>query len=473
MLVFRRWLTEGIAQLSYMVGDDATNSVAVIDPRPDVEIYVDAARELGVAITHVFETHIHADFMSGARELAARVGGARICVSGESDPDYGYEVHRLRDGNTFAFGSLLLRARFTPGHTPEHVCYELCHTDEPDTPWGVLTGDCLFVDSAGRPDLLGDEQTDALVEQLFETLTGYFLQLPDDVVIYPCHGKGSACGPAIGERLESTIGYERKHNRFLQFDDAASFKEAMIGDAPPAPTHYPRLKKINGSGPPVLGGMPTMPPLPPDAFRERFGRGGVQLIDARHMLAFGGGHIQGAINLGAKKDEMSVFAGWVLDPEMPILLVVEDEQDLHRATALLVRTGFVKFAGYLAGGMTAWNNAGLPIQTLPQMHAEQVHEHQDELAILDVRQEDEWREGHIPGASHHFVGAMREENPDIGNGKPVVTYCATGYRASCAASMLQAAGMKKVRSMPGSWKAWQANGLPSTEPQQAEATSGV
>lgn len=461
MLTFKHWLTEGVAQISYLVGDDGEHTAAVIDPRPDVQIYLDAARQLGLAITHIFETHVHADFMSGARELAARLGGtARICASGAGDAEYGFEVTRLSDGDDFAFGSVVIRVRFTPGHTPEHMSFELCESENPDRPWGVLTGDSLFVASAGRPDLLGDEQTDELVEKLYATLNDYYMALDDDVIIYPCHGKGSACGPDIGERLTSTIGYERKNNRFLQCKDFESFKQAMVAGAPPAPHHYPRLKKVNAAGPPVLGTGPDVAPLSPETFMQRLEPGDVQLVDSRHMLAFGGGHIPGAINLGAHKPEMSVFAGWVLDPDTPVLLVLESDDQLRHVVALLVRTGFVRFAGYLAGGMTAWDNAGLPLQPLAQMHARDVADGRGQLQILDVRQDDEWEQGHVPGATHQFVGDLADEGAALDKDKPVVTYCATGYRASLAASLLQRQGFQDVRSMPGSWQAWRANGLP-------------
>ena len=269
MLVFESWLTEGIAELSYMVGDDELGKVFVVDPRPDVEVYLDKARELGVCITHVFETHIHADFMSGARELVSRCGSAKLYASGESDASYEFEVKKLKDGDKFEFGFVNLTARFTPGHTPEHMSYELCRSEQENVPFAVLTGDSLFVDSVGRPDLLGEDETEELVEKLYRTLTEYYLNLEDNVIIYPCHGKGSACGPAIGERIHSTIGFERKYNRFLQHPDLETFKDAMLGDAPPAPRHYSRLKKINRAGPPLHGAGPVVPAILSQAFHQK------------------------------------------------------------------------------------------------------------------------------------------------------------------------------------------------------------
>jgi len=204
-MVFESVQTEGIAQLSYLIGDDGSSACCVVDPRPDVDVYLELARKHGVAITHIFETHIHADFMSGARELADRLGShVKICTSGEGDAEYDFDVDRIHAGDSFEFGSVAITVRHTPGHTPEHVAFELADKDDRENPWGVLTGDSLFVGSAGRPDLLGDEQTDELTEKLFHTLRDYYLKLDDSVMLFPCHGAGSACGADIGERPVST-----------------------------------------------------------------------------------------------------------------------------------------------------------------------------------------------------------------------------------------------------------------------------
>ena len=214
-MIFESVKTDGIAQISYLVGDSGTGTAAVIDPRPNVKVYLQLARKFGVSITHIFETHIHADFMSGSRELAAQAGGAKIYASGEGEASYDFDVEKIRGGDRFEFGGMVLTARHTPGHTPEHLSYELAEAESEDQPWGVLTGDSLFVGSAGRPDLLGEEETEALTEKLFDTLREYYLKLDDGVIIYPCHGAGSACGADIGERPMSTIGYERRTNAFL------------------------------------------------------------------------------------------------------------------------------------------------------------------------------------------------------------------------------------------------------------------
>src|SRR5919197_3464858 len=261
-LVFKTIQTEGIAELSYLIGDDDEGVAAVFDPRPDCDVYIEMAREAGVAITHIFETHIHADLVSGSRELCARLESAKIYSSHEGGAEYGFDHEPVRDSDQFTFGEVLITARHTPGHTPEHMSYLLADTDVADAPWGILTGDSLFVSSAGRPDLLGEEHTQQLAEQQFRTLREFYLKLPDHVMIYPNHGAGSPCGADIGARLTSTIGYERRFNRFLQFDDVQSFSDYALKTAPPVPHYYPLMKKVNAEGPEILGGLPRVAALP-------------------------------------------------------------------------------------------------------------------------------------------------------------------------------------------------------------------
>lgn len=460
-MVFEKIQTDGIAQLSYLIGDDGSQTAAVVDPRPDVEVYLELSRKHGVAITHIFETHIHADFMSGARELQARLGLDQIHASGEEDAQYDFPVKRVHDGDRFRFGSVLLTVRHTPGHTPEHISYELAETDRPDNPWGVLTGDSLFVGSAGRPDLLGEEETEELTKKLFHTLRDYYLKLDDAVIIYPCHGAGSACGADIGERPMSTIGYERRTNDFLQYDDFEEFKSFVKEGAPPVPQHYPILKKVNAKGPAPIGSAPTVPGLPPEEFHKAIRSGEAQLVDTRQMLAFGGGHIPGAINIG-DRPELSVWAGDMLSYEKPILLVVEDESQLDWIVWHFGYVGLTDFAGYLAGGMKAWENKGLPLDTLPQLPVQQLAESKERFQILDVRSPSEFENGRISGAQHKFVAEMRDGvngNLDLDTGKPVAVYCGSGYRASIAASLMQRSGFEEVYNVPGSMQAWKNAGL--------------
>lgn len=459
-MIFERIYTTGIAQLSYLVGDSSEHVAAVIDPRPNVDLYLSLARSYGVSITHVFETHIHADFLSGSRALTTRLGLRRPFVSGEGDARYGYDVERVMDGSEFDFGSVRLTARHTPGHTPEHLAYEIAHPEDASNPWGVFTGDSLFVGSAGRPDLLGDEMADALTEQLFHTLRRYYLQLDDATIIYPCHGAGSACGADIGDKPMGTIGRERRDNPFVKYATFNEFARFIKNNAPPEPSHYRHLKQVNGEGPPAEGQRPVVPALTASQFRVALDSDRCQPVDTRQMLAFGGGHVPGAINLGSRP-EMSVWAGQVLNYDRPLLLVVEGETNLDWVVDNLLHTGFIDYAGYLAGGMRAWDNSGYPLWKVPQMSVHELREKKAELQILDVRSESEWEAGRIPGASHWYVADMKDQVDGGGQldpSRPVVTYCDSGYRDEIAASLLQRAGFRDVRNVPGSWQAWKNAG---------------
>ena len=457
-LVFERISTDGIAELSYLLGDDKNGSAAVFDPTPDADRYIELARRNGVAITHVFETHIHADLVSGARELCARLGLAKVHASGEGGAEYGFEHEPVRDGDRFTFGGTMVTACHTPGHTPEHMSYLLAETEHAEAPWGVLTGDSLFVGSAGRPDLLGSDETEELTRRLFETLCGFYLNLRDEVMIFPAHGAGSPCGADIGDRMQSTIGYERRFNPFLGFSDYDEFKEHALANAPPVPSYYPRMKKVNARGPEVLGHHPRVPDLPPAAFQQALrDRQGV-LVDTRTMLAFGGGHIPGALHIGGTP-LLSIWAGWMLDPDEPILLVDDDEGGTESVVRRFLRTGYTKFAGRLAGGMKGWIKAGFPLETLRQMPVHELHEALDGLQVLDVRGRTEWDAGHVPGAMHIFVPEVREKAcGSLAKDQPVAVYCGSGYRASIAASVLKQSGFQDVRNVPGSWQAWRAAG---------------
>lgn len=470
MFILETIHTQGIAQLSYLLGDTELGVAAVIDPRTDVEVYLRTARRHGLAITHVFETHIHADFVSGSRSLADLTGTAKIWLSGEKS-DYGFDGESLRNGDAFDFGSFLLKARHTPGHTPEHMALELSEAEETDRVRAVFSGDSLFAGSAGRPDLLGSGETDALAKQLYETLCDYYLKLEDHVLLYPGHGAGSACGADISDRLSSTIGYERRTNRFLRCHDFEEFHNLVIGQAPPVPFHYSHLKKVNARDPGILPRLPTVPALPPRMFRAAMREPRVSLVDTRKMLAFGGGHIAGAINIGDLPD-LSVWAGQMIDPDQRLLLVVEDETKLDRIVRLIARTGHFGFAGYLAGGMKAWETAGLPLETIPQITVLDLHERlssRSKLKVLDVRSPEEWEKGHIPMAEHFFVAQMRSRIDGLDRARPYAVYCASGYRASIAASLMKARGFEDVSNVPGSWDAWCNAKLPVEKPVEAAA----
>ena len=466
-MVFETVFTEGVAHLSYLIGDKATGRAAVIDPRRDVEVYVELARKHKLTITHALETHIHADFLSGCRELADRTGTAKVCLSAEGGAKYGYEHEKLKDGDKIDLGRVILTAKHTPGHTPEHMSYLAAEGNRPDTPFAVFSGDCLFADSVGRPDLLGEDQTGGLAKQLYRSLHDFFLKLDNDVRVHPAHGAGSPCGANISDRLVTTIGYERQNNPALQFKEEAEFIEYVLFTAPPEPVYYPRMKKENAEGPPVLGRLPTCPAIDPKAFEKAVGKGGVQLVDNRQMLAFGGGHIPGSLNIGPRA-ELSIWAGWMLDPKKPVFLVLRQDTDLPEVQRQFLRVGFDKFGGYLLGGMEEWDNHGLAITGLAQMPVETLNAAlpPKDLQILDIRTPGERQDGYVPGSTYIFLPELEKKAGRLDKAKPVAVYCDSGYRASLGAGLLQRMGFKDVRNVPGSWKAWKARGYAVQKPKE-------
>lgn len=466
-LRFEPVLTDGIAQVSYFICDDSKYSAAVIDPRPDCEIYLQKAKDYGVAITHVFETHIHADFMSGARELVERCkGSAKLYASIEGDASYDFGVEGVKDGDSYNFNEVKIVAKHTPGHTPEHLSYMLIDPDhEDEKPWGVITGDSLFVDSIGRPDLLGDEKTEELTRALFKTMREFFCGLDDNVIIYPCHAAGSACGPNIGDRMSSTIGYEKKYNSFMQITDYDEFKEAIQNNAPPVPTHYPTIKKLNAKGPKIYGHTPQVQTFSVKNFEEVMNNDNAVIIDTRDMQAFGCGHIKGSLNIGMKPI-LSVWSGWLIDTNAPIYLVMDNDNQCSDVINLLWRTGHTNVKGYLAGGIEKWREAGKPLEKLPQLSVHELHGKTSEFQLLDVRKEEEWLSGHIANAKHSFIGALKDNLETLPKDGKIATYCASGYRASIASSLLKKHGFDKVYNTLGSMKAWKAANFKTIKPEE-------
>lgn len=455
-LLFEQIYTDGIAQISYLVGDTDAGIAAVIDPRRDIEVYLERARAHGVHLAYAIETHIHADFVSGVHELADR-NGARI--AGPVSDEYSFKQRLLRAGERIQLGAVSLEVLHTPGHTPEHISLLLRDDMQGEQPFGVFTGDTLFNLDVGRPDLLGKEETRALARQLHSSLFETLVPLGDRIEVYPCHGAGSACGKSIGDRRQSTIGNERVFSEALEPRDPDGFVDWLLEDMPEPPRHYTRIKKLNGHGAPLSRGAPIPPPLAPDAFREAAAE--AQVVDVRSILAFGGGHVEGAINI-ALRDEFANWAGRMLDADRPVLLVAEKAQDAYQAALHLYRIGIDDVAGFLRNGMTDWQNAGLPLERIGEWTVHELDQRRRErdVLVLDVRSDAEVAKGKVPGARHVFVANLEQELDELDREKTVAVYCGTGYRASIAASLLQRHGFAHVANVPGSWTAWRAAGLP-------------
>lgn len=457
-LIFEKFEAGGIVHYSYLIGDAMSGNAAIIDPKRDIEDYLEFARENRLTITHAIETHVHADFVSGSRELARRTG-AEIFASGEGGAEYGFPVRPLRDGAEINVGSIRLKAVHTPAHTPEHMSYLASTRGKPNDYWVLFTGDFIFPGSVGRPDLMGVEKTGELSKLLFKTLQTAFQDLPDALPIYPAHGPGSPCGAGIQKREGvPTLGLERRSNPALQFKEEAAFVEDLLFSQPPVPYYWPRMKAANARGPEVLANLPEPQPLKPAEFKELVARPDIQLLDTRNMLGFGGGHIEGALNIGHSAS-VSMWGGWLLDPEKPIALVLPTQGEAREVVAWLARVGITEFAGVLQGGMDAWVQEGKPFETIGQVSVHDLRKRigSDGLQLLDVRQPAEWDQGHLPGARYMFLPEIPKRMAELDKAKPVVVYCGTGYRASIAASLLKRGGFN-VQNVPGSFSGWLAAG---------------
>lgn len=459
MLVFEPIYTEGLAQISYLVGDSDAAVAAVIDPRRDIEVYLQMARARGLRIAYVIETHIHADFASGAQALASRTGAQLI--GGRSEA-YRFDLRQVGDGETLELGQVKLQVLHTPGHTPEHISLQLFDTKQGDAPLALFTGDTLFNLDVGRPDLLGEGSERRLAAALYHSLFDRYLPLGDRMEIYPCHGAGSACGKSIGDRQHSTLGNERLFNPALNQDRSEdAFVEWLLADMPEPPRHYARLKQLNTEPAPQTAGPGLPPPLAPLEFQALARDEQMQLVDCRSILAFGGGHVPGALNI-ALRNEFVNWSGRMLDADRPILLIGESASDIDQAVTQLYRIGLDDIRGYLRNGMTDWQNAALPLDSVAQwtVHTLEAWRNDANVLVLDVRSPGEFAAGHVPGAHHLFVAHLGERLAELDPAKTIVTYCGSGYRASIAASVLKRAGFSDVANVPGSWTAWNAAGLP-------------
>lgn len=461
MLVFEPFYTDGLAQISYLIGDSKAAVAAVIDPRRDIDIYLQMAKARGLRIAYAIETHIHADFVSGAQALAKRTG-AQI-IGGRAD-NYEFELRQVSGGETIELGQATLQVMHTPGHTPEHISLQLFDAQQGDQPIALFTGDTLFNLDVGRPDLLGEGSERKLAGALYHTLFDHYLPLGDRIEIYPCHGAGSACGKSIGDRRHSTLGSERLFNPALREQRSEDeFIDWLLADMPEPPRHYARLKQLNVRSAVQMEGASLPPPLAPSEFETLAARG-MQVVDVRSILAFGGGHVPGAINIALRNEFMN-WAGWMLDDARPILLVGESADDVHQAVTQLYRIGLDDIRGYLRNGMTDWQNAALPLNRLQEWTVHELNARREapDVQVLDVRSPQEVAAGRVPGARHIFVAHLADRLNELDPDKTTVTYCGSGYRASIAASILKKAGFRDVANVPGSWMAWKAANLPVQE----------
>jgi hydroxyacylglutathione hydrolase len=460
---FKQFYLGCLAHASYLIGADG--EAAVVDPRRDVDEYLQAAESLGLRILWVIETHLHADFVSGHRELAERTG-ATIVFGPGARPSF---PHReVAEGDEIRLGPVVLRVIETPGHTPESISIVVIDTATADAPRMVLTGDTLFIGDVGRPDLLGSRglTAEAMAERLYDSLHGKLLTLPDDVLVYPAHGAGSLCGRNISKETFSTIGEQRRSNYALQPMPREDFVRIMTSDLPEQPPYFSRDVEINRGGAAPLSERSLPEALPPADVARRQAEG-TMVLDVRAAAPFGTGHVPGSMNVGLG-GQFASWCGQLLDPSRPIILVADDEESVGEAQVRLARVGLEGVVGYLAGGIAAWDGAGLPLERVPQIAVSELQARLgegDRLQVVDVRRPAEYRSGHVPEAVSLPLDALEKGLARLDARRPTAVICASGYRSSAATSLLRRHGFGAIFNVVGGTSAWLAAGYPSEPPQ--------
>ncbi len=461
-MILERLYDDMLAQASYLIASDHSPDAIVIDPLRDVERYVALAARKQLRIAYVAETHIHADFVSGARELAASTG-ATLLLSGHGEGEWTYRTSGrvVRDGACIELGDVTLEVRHTPGHTAEHIAFIVTDRAATDQPIGMVSGDFIFVGDVGRPDLLEHAANargtaNALARKLFHSIHAT-AALPDHLQIWPGHGAGSACGRALGALPATTLGYERLANWAFQARDEGEFVRAVLEGQPEIPPYFARMKVANRDGAPPRNDSP-LAVLDLDAFREVVGAGAVA-VDCRGSAAFAAGHIPGVLHLPLGSSFVT-WAGWLVPYDRDVVLLADDVDRAERARRALSLIGIDRVIGM--GGekvRDAWRATVGPLERVTQVDVASIAraEHRE---IVDVRSGAEWKTGHIPEARHIFLGAMLEGIRDLPRDTPIALHCGSGTRSSIAASIMQAHGFTDVANVIGGFHAWEAAGLP-------------
>tara|TARA_R110002049_G_scaffold182485_2_gene350368 strand:- start:108555 stop:109979 length:1425 start_codon:yes stop_codon:yes gene_type:complete len=471
-VLLKYFYDDKLAHASYIVGCQRANAAVVVDPGRDIDPYLDFAKQEGLRLVAVAETHIHADYVSGARELAERVG-AKLYVSDEGTEDWkyvyldAYANEPLHDGDHFMIGKIKFDVVHTPGHTPESISFLV--TDQgggASEPMGIFTGDFVFVGSIGRPDLLqkaaGIADTARPSARDLYRSAQWFKQLPDYLQVWPAHGAGSACGKGLGAIPSSTVGYEKRFNPALQFTDEDEFVRYILADQPEAPKYFALMKRVNKEGPRILGANHTHKMLDMGELAGAISRGTV--VDITASADYAKGHVPGTINIPVSM--LATWAGWLVPYDQPVFLICEPDQleeaarVLHKIGVEDIQGGFDVDAVQASAMATEVYSAATPAELARSIETGQVR-------LIDVRSDEEWNEGHIEQAEHVYLGRLPDHIDPWPRDQTIVVQCRSAARSAVAASVLQAAGFKSVVNLSGGYVAWKSAGLPSVKPADA------
>ena len=455
-MYFEQFYLGCLAHASYMLASEG--EAIVVDPQRDVELYLKAAEEHRVTIRHIFESHLHADFVSGHRELAARTG-ATIYMGAQAGASFPHVP--VQEGFQLMFGKASIHVLETPGHTPESICLVVTDEEKSPVPWAVLTGDTLFIGDVGRPDLSPRHTPAQLAGLLYDSLHDKLLTLPDNVLVYPAHGAGSLCGKNMRAERSSTIGTERLTNYALQIKSREEFVAQLTSNLPARPEYFLKDAEINRTGATALADLPPLRALAPSELKTMLSAGEMAL-DVRPNDEFAARHVPGSVNI-ALGGQFASWAGTVLGLSAHPVLIAASDAQLEEARLRLTRVGIEVLDGYLDGGVAAWTQAGFPLATITEMTANELDAQLKSHAVqvLDVRREPEWDAAHIESATWWPLDNFRVSPPEIDHDAPIAVHCKSGYRSMIASSLLQRAGFKHVIDVTGGMDAWQQAKLPT------------
>ncbi len=442
----------GLGNSAYLIGSHESKKGILVDPLRDADLYLSAARQHDLTLTHVLDTHLHADFISGNREIAQQTNAL---IGASAEAGLGFDHQPLDENSVIDLGAFQIRVMTTPGHSPEHISYLVTDADG-KTPCALFSGGALIVGGAARTDLLGHEHTHALAHDLYHTIHDKLLKLPDEVDVFPTHGAGSFCvAPASNDRV-TTIGRERKTNHLAQSMSEEEFVKRSLLNLPLYPTYYNYMRGLNQRGAKILGGVPILKPLSASEVKS-FMDEGVVVLDVRHQKAFGAGHVPNSFGIRVDAP-LNVWAGWVIPFGSRIILLGANQDEVSEATRQLIRIGYDDLIGYLNGGIESWARE-YPVETVRSLSSKELKEQLNDVTLIDVRRLSEWESGHIAGAIHFEGGRIAWEELPFAKDKPLAIQCASGNRSMVAISVLKRRGFHNVIQVDGGINKWKMSGF--------------